>query len=93
MSKNKLLTPTEYGYAFQAAALSNLEGQLLTLIESLGLREGQEKATKDILRNTLWRWHSDMGVSIPAKMLYSLIREQYERKYGKQETPPKAKSV
>jgi hypothetical protein len=36
--------------------ISFLEGKLKTFIESLGLQEKQEKASKDILQTTLWDW-------------------------------------
>lgn len=31
-----------------------LEGKLMTLLESLGLPPGQEKAIKDLVRNEIW---------------------------------------
>lgn len=36
--------------------ISFLEGKLKTFLESLGLPEKQEKASKDILQTTLWDW-------------------------------------
>lgn len=47
------------GYVLFDYQISNLEGKVLTLIESLGLKDTQEKATKDIARD----------------MIYSLYRE------------------
>ena len=38
-------------------SVSSLEGVLLTFLESLGLPERQEKASKSILRNSLWDWY------------------------------------
>lgn len=40
-------------------SLGNLEGQLLTTIEALGLPELQEKAFKSLVRNSLWDWYHD----------------------------------
>lgn len=42
------------GYVLEEYQLSHLEGRILTLIESWGLRETQEKACKDLVRNELW---------------------------------------
>lgn len=39
-------------YSYQ---IGELEGKLLTLIESLGLSEKQEKAVKDVFRDTYYR--------------------------------------
>lgn len=39
-----------YDYQIQST-----EGKILTLIESLGLRETQEKSAKDIFREIFWR--------------------------------------
>ena len=37
--------------------ISYLEGKLKTFIESMGLLEKQEKATKDVLTTILWDWY------------------------------------
>ena len=41
-------------YGIQEYQLSHLEGRLLTLMESLGLRDTQEKAIKDLVKNEVW---------------------------------------
>ena len=36
--------------------ISFFEGKLKTFIETLGLKEGQEKASKDVLQTLIWDW-------------------------------------
>lgn len=66
MKKNTSPTTTEVtsnsdtvllasGYILLDYEIQHLEGQLLTLLESLGLREGQEKAAKDMFRGIYYR--------------------------------------
>ena len=37
--------------------ISYLEGKLKTFLESLGLSEKQEKASKDVARAIIWDWY------------------------------------
>lgn len=53
--------------------ISHLEGQVLTLIETLGLQEKQEKAFKDIFREKLWKWYEGAD---KRKMLLSRIENE-----------------
>lgn len=39
--------------------IPEIEGQLLTFIESLGLSQSQEKAAKDIFRTIYYRFYND----------------------------------
>lgn len=57
MSKKQQNVSPSYGwcYAIEEYRLSHLEGRLLTLMESLGLRDTQEKAIKDLVKNEVWR--------------------------------------
>jgi hypothetical protein len=53
MSKN---TPTAV-FEFAAMLISdiqNIEGKLLTIVESLGLQTKQEEATKSLVRQAVW---------------------------------------
>lgn len=43
-------------YVVYDGSVGNLEGRVLTIIESLGLKDSQEKAVKDLLRNEIWQW-------------------------------------
>lgn len=47
--------------------VSHIEGELLTLIESLGLREAQEKAIKSLTRQRLWDSFLDWGNKVKFK--------------------------
>ncbi len=54
VSSNSLPYPYESVYAISPYQLSHLEGRLLTLIESWGMKESQEKSVKDLVRKELW---------------------------------------
>lgn len=58
MSKNNAIIGHLYegGYIVTDAQLSYLEGRLLTLVDSWGLKDSQEKAGKDLLRQELWNF-------------------------------------
>lgn len=52
--------PSPYSYLIIGVdSASNLVGRLLTLVETLGLRETQENAVKDTVRNMIWDWYHD----------------------------------
>lgn len=42
------------GYVISRWTVPNLQGKLLTFIESIGLRDTQEKAVKDIISQIIW---------------------------------------
>lgn len=42
------------GYIFSGHMVDHLVGRVLTHIETLGLRESQEKAIKDLLKQEIW---------------------------------------
>lgn len=46
--------PYSSGYVVNDYQVQHLEGRLLTLIESIGLKDTQEKAVKDLVRNEVW---------------------------------------
>lgn len=56
MLSNKVRDTVSYGpgSVFDDSHFSHLEGRLLTILESIGLPEGQEKAVKDLVRSELW---------------------------------------
>jgi hypothetical protein len=45
------------GLVMSNGAVQNLEGRVLTIIESLGLAVKQEDAVKSLFRDSLWNWH------------------------------------
>lgn len=42
------------GYALYSYDIQNLEGDILTIVESFGLRDSQERAAKNLIRNALY---------------------------------------
>jgi hypothetical protein len=44
----------EYSYLVDAHMVDRLIGRVLTLIETLGLRDAQEKAIKDLVKQEVW---------------------------------------
>ncbi len=46
--------PSIPGWLIHDYAIQHLEGKLLTLIESWGLKDSQEKAVKDLVRQEVW---------------------------------------
>lgn len=44
-----------WGYVVSQAQISFVQGRMLTLIESFGMNEKQEKAVKDLICQELWR--------------------------------------
>jgi hypothetical protein len=69
------------GYVINDYQLSHLEGRLLTLIESWGLKETQEKACKDLMRNELW------GLLNPCFIISGEDHTALRIKYGKEDVP------
>jgi len=64
-----------YGYVLGEYMRDNIVGRLLTLIESLGLKDSQEKAVKDIIRKEVNDWFyggSTIGIS---SSLYTAIQD------------------
>jgi hypothetical protein len=55
--------------------VSHLEGELLTIVESLGLPERQEKASKSLLRQRLWDSFHDWGHMVKAKDYEELLKK------------------
>lgn len=54
LSSNGQPLPYSSVYAISDYQLSHLEGRLLTLIESWGMKDTQEKSVKDLVRKELW---------------------------------------
>ncbi len=70
-------TPMEgrviYDYQIQA-----LEGRILTFIESLGLRESQEKSAKDIFRELFYRGMYNETLWVNGDMLGPVVTAAYK---------------
>lgn len=73
MSKQVTATSSEqagygFGYVVNEYKRDYITGRLLTLIESLGLRDTQEKAFKDIIRNEIDGWFSGDTIFISGEI-------------------------
>lgn len=73
------------GYVITDDQIRHLEGRLLTLVESIGLKDTQEKAVKDLVRNEVWLLLSPCFI-VSAED-HSLLREKYEKEGRGQVTP------
>lgn len=51
---------TDYYFPTNYSQVSNLIGRMLTHVDALGLPSGQEKATKDLVRQSIQQWWSDV---------------------------------
>ncbi len=54
-----------YGFVVNEGDRAYMEGRLLTFLESLGLKDSQEKAAKDLLRQEVqsWFYPNALGIS------------------------------
>lgn len=50
----------EYYFPTNLQQVENLLGKMLTHIEAMNLPQTVEKANKDLVRQTLWKWWSDV---------------------------------
>lgn len=69
------------GYIFSGHGVDHLVGRVLTHIETLGLRESQEKAIKDLLKQEIWAPFNSMqsGLVYVEEQLENVIRSvQYQ---------------
>lgn len=63
MSKQEKKEPyVSYGspfqvYGYKETDFKNLVGKVLTVIDSLGLKDSQEKAIKDLLGQSIWKMY------------------------------------
>ena len=73
------------GYVITDEELRHLEGRLLTLIESIGLKDTQEKAVKDLIRNEVWLLLSPCFVISGED--HTALRVKYEEEGRGQTTP------
>lgn len=63
------------GYVVNAEMPDFAVGRICTLIESFGLRESQERAAKDILRQEVWSWFSRTNSLYISPNLNNAIRD------------------
>lgn len=65
-------------YVIPVHSVSYMEGKLLTIIETMGLKEVQEKAVKDLVRQAIWNSIMNESVYIDTNK-HNLIREENKR--------------
>lgn len=63
-----------HGYVLEEGFVQHLEGRLLTIIESLGLKDIQEKAAKDLVRSEVRRIYLD-GLYVTSEQ-HTKLREE-----------------
>ena len=66
------------GYVLPENQISNLVGKLLTLVETLGLQEKQEKSFKSIIKQAVWDNVTD-GKRIDGNLLTLVNNFSYEK--------------
>lgn len=52
---NTAMPPSDSSYLVNGYTVDHLVGRVLTLIETLGLKDSQEKAVKDLVRQEIWQ--------------------------------------
>ena len=75
-----------YGYAFSDNMPKYILGRMLTIIDSLGLRESQEKAVKDLIVQAFWRDIEEYAVYISPEIYTAIkvfINKDREEQTGK----------
>lgn len=65
--KNEPMIGYGQAYVISPSAISALEGRLLTLVETMGLRESQENAVKSLVKTNLWNTFSEHGLWIDSE--------------------------
>lgn len=65
---------SEASYIINVGSINNLIGEVLTLVEVLGLTVAQEKSIKDLIKRSVWS-QFDVEWSYVEPKLASLVRE------------------
>lgn len=68
------------GYALYSHDISDLEGRMLTLIEGIGLPEGQERAIKSLVRREIQELYS--SPQIAGEFLFEALEKTRESGIG-----------
>lgn len=71
------------GYIIEDYKISHIEGKLLTFIESIGLRDTQEKATKDIIREIIWSLYNSDNTWITGEDIIAIEQKYRENGSGR----------
>jgi pantothenate synthetase len=66
------------GFAVYESVPESLVGRVLPIIEAMGLKDSQERAVKDMIRNTIYTVFFDENKPVRLdEGLHSFIREKY----------------
>lgn len=74
-----------YGFVLNESDRGYMEGRLLTFLESLGLKDSQEKAAKDLLRQEVNSWFYPNALGITGELntavqnIVHRIRQHHEQ--------------
>jgi hypothetical protein len=88
--------PIQYcHYIVESFKVKNIEGKLLTIVESIGLPETQEKAVKGLVRQAIWDVIDNVNVPIvydgqEGHKLYLFLEELRKSRIGAMEAPEKS---
>lgn len=85
-------------FAVEDSQINHLLGELLTVIDALGLKENQEKSVKDIIKQKVWSSFSgedyiDGKIIVLAKDLKWQLRDEDNKRYFSQEKENREKGL
>lgn len=82
-----------FGYVFDEYQRDYMKGRLCTILESFGLRDGQEKAAKDIIKQEVDAWFYPNALGINGSLNTAIhaivhrIHSHYQESGSNQPTP------
>ena len=62
-----------HGYVVPQHVLDRITGRVLTLVEGMGLKDGQERAIKDLIKQEIWAPFNQLGTSEATILLSSAL--------------------
>lgn len=75
-NSNALNVGWGYGYVIFDNTPSQIEGKVLTILESAGLPDKQEEALKGLIRSAIWSTIHEQGIYI-SDIRHTQIRQAY----------------
>lgn len=81
-----------YGFVLNEGDKGFMEGRLLTFLESLGLKDSQEKAAKDLIRQEVSSWFYPNALGISGELntaVQNIVHRlrQYQQEHADKNTP------
>lgn len=92
-SSKELQTSGESSFMFRSYQQDYIVGRLCTLLESYGLRETQERAAKDIIKQEVYSWFNNTQwvpgplADVVSTVMYQLEHRPVSTANGRQSTP------